>query len=152
MGSYLGHFHILTMTLHKYLEYRTPKKIHWNGEKPIWNTIPPTFTFIGNPYVRIQKIKFRNDSWIQNHQHDLHSKRGHIRIQDHKNRTRDKSYFLFFKQVRLDTSKNTFSNRVIENWNNLPEHVVKAPTTNIVKGRLNDHWKCHPSPSLNTKN
>ena len=34
-----------------------------------------------------------------------------------------------------------FSNRVINSWNDLPEQVIRATTTNQFKNRLDDHWK-----------
>ena len=34
----------------------------------------------------------------------------------------------------------TFSVRVINNWNRLPSQIVEAPTLNIFKNRLDDHW------------
>ena len=40
-------------------------------------------------------------------------------------------------------SENSFSNRVMNQWNNLPENVVMAPSINAFKSRLNAHWKGH---------
>ena len=34
-----------------------------------------------------------------------------------------------------------FTIRVINNWNNLPDHVVSAPSVNTFKNRLDDHWR-----------
>ena len=35
--------------------------------------------------------------------------------------------------------KNAFANRVINDWNNLPENVVRAPTLNTFKNRLDSY-------------
>lgn len=35
---------------------------------------------------------------------------------------------------------NTFSNRIIDDWNSLPHHVVEAKTTNLFKSEIDDHW------------
>ena len=44
---------------------------------------------------------------------------------------------------------NSFSNRVVEKWNNLPEHVVMAPSLNTFKSRLNIYWQNHPNKFVN---
>ena len=49
------------------------------------------------------------------------------------------------KTSRLNVHANTFSNRVVNTWNNLPDVVVNAPTVNSFKSRLNKHWHGHPS-------
>ena len=36
--------------------------------------------------------------------------------------------------------RNTFSVRVVNDWNALPLHVVSASTVNIFKARLDSHW------------
>ena len=43
------------------------------------------------------------------------------------------------KTVRI----NTFSQRVIDNWNSLPQSVVDAPSINAFKNRLDKHWEDH---------
>ena len=35
----------------------------------------------------------------------------------------------------------TFSNRIVTDWNSLPEYVVEAPSTDVFQKRLGDHWK-----------
>ena len=37
--------------------------------------------------------------------------------------------------VRLNVRKTSFSQRVIDEWNKLPQHVVDAPSTNSFKKR-----------------
>ena len=37
----------------------------------------------------------------------------------------------------------SFSQRVVNNWNRLPVHVVSAPTLDTFKNRLDAHWKEH---------
>ena len=51
----------------------------------------------------------------------------------------------FKKSSRLNLLANTFSNRVINTWNNLSANVVNAPSVNAFKNRLNKHWHGHPS-------
>ena len=48
------------------------------------------------------------------------------------------------KRHRLKVRSNSFSLRVIDSWNALPESVVMAPSLNCFKSRLNLHWKNHP--------
>ena len=53
------------------------------------------------------------------------------------------------KCSRLNVRTNTFSNRVVDTWNNLPETVVNAPSVNTFKSRLNKHWHGHPTKFVN---
>ena len=55
---------------------------------------------------------------------------------------------LFKERPRLNIRANSFSNRVVNVWNNLPEQVVMAPSVNAFKSRLNNHWKGHPHKFL----
>jgi len=34
-----------------------------------------------------------------------------------------------------------FSQRVVADWNQLPQYVVDAPSTNAFKNRLDKHWR-----------
>ena len=36
---------------------------------------------------------------------------------------------------------NTFSNRIVTDWDSLPKDVVEAPTIDVFKERLDTHWK-----------
>jgi len=54
---------------------------------------------------------------------------------------RGHSFKLFKKRVRLDIAKYSFANRVCNSWNNLPKHVVEAPSINIFKNRLDNYLK-----------
>jgi len=48
---------------------------------------------------------------------------------------------LYKRCCRLDVRKFFFCQRVVNNWNSLPEDVVKAPSVNSFKKRLNDFHK-----------
>ena len=61
-------------------------------------------------------------------------------MQPHR-RTRGHKYKIFKRQFRLDIRKYSFSQRVIDTWNNLPESVVESTSINQFKSRINDHWK-----------
>ena len=58
--------------------------------------------------------------------------------------TRGHQFKLAKKQHRLKVRSNSFSLRVIDSWNSLPETVVMAPSLNCFKSRLNTFWKNHP--------
>ncbi len=45
------------------------------------------------------------------------------------------------KRSRLDLRKYYFSNRVVNNWNNLPEQVVAAGSVDSFKARLDRYIK-----------
>lgn len=59
--------------------------------------------------------------------------------------TRGHPLKLFKRRARLNTRKNSFGIRVVDNWNSLPESVVMAPSLNAFKSRLNSHWHNHPT-------
>ena len=44
-------------------------------------------------------------------------------------------------RARYDLRKYFFTNRVANNWNSLPSHVVHADTVNSFKSRLDNFWK-----------
>ena len=52
---------------------------------------------------------------------------------------------LYKHRHRTNLTLNTFSYRVVDVWNNLPEEVVMAPSLNTFKSRLNKVWKNFPS-------
>ena len=56
-------------------------------------------------------------------------------------RTRGHTQKLFNRQFRLDLRKYSFSQRVIDDRNSLPEDVVSSETINQFKNRLNKFWK-----------
>jgi len=47
---------------------------------------------------------------------------------------------LYQSQIRYDTRKYCFSNRIIPLWNSLSENVVSAGTVNNFKARLDKFW------------
>ena len=53
-------------------------------------------------------------------------------------RTRGHSYKLFKQRFHLDVSKYFLSNRVIDLWNSLPDHIVTAPSINCFKKKLDN--------------
>ena len=55
--------------------------------------------------------------------------------------TRGHQYKLFKNRFYKDIGKFSFLNRIIQNWNQLPEKVVKAKSTNSFKNRLDKAWK-----------
>jgi len=48
------------------------------------------------------------------------------------------SFYQF--QIRYDTRKYSFSNRIIPLWNSLPEKVISSSTRNSFKVRLDRFW------------
>jgi len=47
---------------------------------------------------------------------------------------------LYKSNVRLTIRKHFFSARVIDTWNDLPRHVVDAPSVNSFMNRLDKLW------------
>ena len=48
---------------------------------------------------------------------------------------------LFVGRCRLEIRKNSFSQRVVQDWNSLLDHIVTTTTPNSFKSRLGKHWK-----------
>jgi len=48
---------------------------------------------------------------------------------------------LFKPRCKSTIRRSFFSNRVINVWNSLPQHVVDATTVNMFKNRLDNTWK-----------
>ena len=44
------------------------------------------------------------------------------------------------KKATRMTSINAFSNRIVNDWNILPSHVVSTNSTNEFKNAIDDHW------------
>ncbi len=54
--------------------------------------------------------------------------------------TRSNSLKLFKKSAKHAPRANSFSHRVVDLWNDLPQNVVTAPSTNSFENRLDKHW------------
>ena len=52
----------------------------------------------------------------------------------------DKYNNLFKLQSHLDLRKNSFTVRVVPKWNSLPADVVKAPSVDAFRNRLDKFW------------
>ena len=55
--------------------------------------------------------------------------------------TRRNSHALYKKRFRLDVVKFSFSNRIINEWNRLPNKVIESRNVNAFKGKLDDYLK-----------
>ena len=58
-----------------------------------------------------------------------------------KNRLRGHSFMLETPKARLDIRKNSFSHRIVTEWNRLPPAVVDADSVNVFKNRIDEHFK-----------
>ena len=58
--------------------------------------------------------------------------------------TRGHSLKLPKARAKTSTKARSFTHRIINVWNSLPEHVVTAPSMNAFKNRLDSFWKDHP--------
>ena len=48
----------------------------------------------------------------------------------------------FFKpRARLNIRKNSFSHRVVKDWNSLPEYVISSADLDTFKANLSDFWE-----------
>ena len=56
-------------------------------------------------------------------------------------RTRSNGLKLKKGHCRLELRRNSFTNRIINTWNSLPNEIVNAKSLNQFKNKLNTHWK-----------
>ena len=55
--------------------------------------------------------------------------------------TRGHNHRVFKTHATKNARKNSFSQRIVNDWNHLPKHVINAPTLNAFKARLDKWWK-----------
>jgi hypothetical protein len=55
--------------------------------------------------------------------------------------TRGHSFKIIKVRSRLEIRRNYFSQRVVNEWNKLPQYVVEAQSVNAFKSRLDSYWK-----------
>ena len=55
--------------------------------------------------------------------------------------TRGHPHRVFKTHARKTARRNSFSQRIVNNWNHLPKHVIDAPSLNAFKARLDNWWK-----------
>ena len=55
-------------------------------------------------------------------------------------KTRGHSAKLEKRRARLNVRKYSFSYRVTDSWNSLPEYIVKSETVNKFKDNIDKHW------------
>ena len=60
------------------------------------------------------------------------------------NYTRGNTMKLKKERSRLDIRKHSFTSRIVDIWNSLPEHVVSAKTMYSFENRLDRHWMNQP--------
>lgn len=77
---------------------------------------------------------------IITHKYDPDCTRGIFKMRDD-SITRGNSLKIFKEGSRLNIRKNTFSNRVVNNWNDLPEWVVSSGSVIKFESNLDKAWK-----------
>ena len=58
-----------------------------------------------------------------------------------KNRLRGHSLMLEIPKARLNIRKNSFPLRIVSEWNRLPSALVDADSVNILKNRIDEHFR-----------
>ena len=56
-------------------------------------------------------------------------------------RLRGHSLKLYKKRFRSDIGKFSFGNRVVDEWNRLPEEVISSQNVNVFKNRLDKYFR-----------
>ena len=73
--------------------------------------------------------------------HDIHQVSDTMFMAHQYEATRGHSLKLAKHRSRLDIRKYFFNQRTVDVWNSLPENVVKSPSTNVFKNRLDKFWR-----------
>ena len=64
-----------------------------------------------------------------------------LKLRSAQSSLRGHSLTLFKPRVNRNLRQNSFTIRVIDTWNSLPQQVVEAPSVNSFKNRLDKYWK-----------
>ena len=64
-------------------------------------------------------------------------------------RTRGHQYRVYKGGATKQQRKSSFSQRVVNDWNNLPNYVVDAPSLDVFKNLLDVHWSEHHYDTMN---
>ena len=64
-----------------------------------------------------------------------------LRVYDSTTRGNSNMFKLNKGRVKYDLRKFYFTNRVVNAWNSLPDHVVLSETVNTFKSRLDKFWQ-----------
>ena len=65
---------------------------------------------------------------------------GFLQVQEDP-KTRSHKYSIFKRHSYLNMGKLSFTNRVVDQWNNLPDSVVQSETVQSFESRLDKLWK-----------
>ena len=65
-------------------------------------------------------------------------------FQIRKTNTRGHKHNIFKKHCRTNRRKYSFSQRVVDHWNSLPDKVVEASSVDSFKSSINKHWRDYP--------
>ncbi|KAK3108052.1 hypothetical protein FSP39_000221 [Pinctada imbricata] len=103
-------------------------------------TYPERLKYLGLPSLEYRRIrsdmiqvyKFLNN--IDKMDDDL------LKINEN-SRTRGHNKKLLKSHSRLNVRKFSFTERVVNTWNNLPSDVINSKNINLFKSQLNKHWK-----------
>ena len=56
-------------------------------------------------------------------------------------KTRGHSHMIFKEHATKLPRCNTYSNRIVSDWNHLPKRIVEAISVDLFKAELDMHWK-----------
>lgn len=97
--------------------------------------------------LKLPSLKYRRDRGdmievfkIVRGFYDKQGSAGLVKVHCNK-RTRGNSYCMEKARSRLDIRKYSFSQRVVNDWNSLPEEIVQSPTLNTFENRLDKYWQ-----------
>ena len=109
-----------------------PNLKHYSYQERLQKLNLPTLSYRRKRGDMIETYKYLNELYNTDHKW-LHM--------DNTSSTRGHSKKLNKLRCNTELRRHSFSNRVVNNWNSLPEHVISAPTLNSFKARLDKHWE-----------
>ena len=77
---------------------------------------------------------------ILTHKEDIHPAQFFSSTHSNQTRGHQLQLKLYKHHSRLDIRKYFFRQRIVSHWNNLLDHVVNVPSTNLFKNRLSRYW------------
>lgn len=105
---------------------------------------PERLIELGLPSLQYRRLRFDMIQVYRILNNIDHCDQNQLFTRDTITTTRGHSLKLYKRSFRLDIRRHSFSQRVINQWNSLPENVVSAKNLNQFKSKLNMHWKSLP--------
>ena len=140
---------------HHVTEIKRLESVQRNATKQINGFKSLSYTerlkILGLPTLRFRRLR---GEMIETYKilHKIYKEDSVPNLPRNKQEIRGHNFKLYKQRANTDIRKYSFTFRVVNNWNALPNFIAEAPTIKTFKQRLDKHWNNHPmkyDPLLN---